>query len=606
MRGSWWGKVAFSLAGPLALVLIFFMLILPKVVDLTLIKEKIEAQIGKSVGFTVKIKGKLTIYPLPKAIISCDDVTLSNDALGSSFHVKNSVIKVDLFKLINGTIDIKEINLKSLEGKIDFNVRATKLEKNQKLTGSSEAQGQSLPKSFEIKNLKLIGGTVSLIHESSQYIFENIEINCPIISSTSRSLMNGSFTYKKMPCKFDLATSPLNTFFEGNNFSFNLKLNSKDILESDLNGVLIKKEGIRFSLRVVGKMTDVNAFGGLMGLDLRDLKGTDAKGIVDIDWIEEKICFKGKLSLADEEVDFSGDYHPLKEQLRVYFHSEAIDLSKLIKGDKGLSKKEVKVGEVRREPKDKLDNVKHKPMQIQLEANIKKVFYLGVEFLNNKISASFSGEDMLIEKISSNCFEGNVDIRGSLNMRERVFKGKLNVSAISLKQMLQDLADYSDLSAKVSANISVDYAKIERNNFFVTTEARAIASFENGSFRNNQKLIDMINFIGFLKGDFKTMEFLSYEVKDAHIKMHKGKIGIEKGELFSDIGDASLSGEILLERKMLDIVAKPKRLKIKAPLAPIRIYGPFDNIKVRPELKDILNDRLEDLIGPIRQRLLRF
>lgn len=609
MRLSKIKKFAYFSVGAVALSLLF-LLILPKLVETAPIKSKLESQIQKATALDAKIMGPIKISFIPKTSIRCMDLLIADKDDNLNISVKEAYIDVGLVALIRKTIIIKQIYLLSPLIKIDWQ----KLNKNKTSTVVQDTktvpQEKPITYDVQIKNLKIEDGVLLIVYESKKYSFENMNLTTHLFSFSHNSKIIGSFNYKGIKSNFDLNFSPLYSFIEGQELLVSIKFGSKDILESSLSGTFQKEEaGYKYLIKGNMHTKDILALGKILDLDTSKLKSNISSIHLTVEGQKDKINFGMSWDVGSQKILLDGYYLPSRSYGRLELRSGLLNLDRLFNLHTGKTSKDLNQKQEEAASQVTLGKVRHnKGITLDFDVSVDKITYNAKNLENIKVNGKYSDDNIEINQASFNLWNGTNIVKGKYNIINQAFQGNLQINNLSIYETLKETAEHTDITGTINANANISLFQISSPEFLTKTVAQGNLILKQGTIRNNKKLIDLANIIGFLSGALEKKEFLNYQINSMQYKIKEGKVLIEQGDLTSDLGDASFSGEINILLKQLELIAKPRNLKIltKSPFVSLKIYGPFNDIKVRPEFKAFPKDGLKELVDPFKQKLFKF
>jgi AsmA protein len=636
------------------IVLIFFAVLLIALVSLPLfissddIFAQLNSQIEKTTGRTLSIAGDKSMHFLPSLALSLNKVSLSNHVNGSPtpmLSIESIDLHIPWLSLLSGELRIDKFVLnkpnilleKSADGQANWQLLQTSIQPAMPAsaqTSSADDQGP-LPSGFDISlgQVEINQGKVSFIdHQSgqSQRVDKlNIALFLPTLNqamtingsisylnkvfnvtstiTTPRAFINSQATKIKLALKSDLFTLAYDgqLLEQGKSLSGDLQLNGasvKNIL-SWLKQPLVAKDNAfnQFSLSTkVHFKDDKLSLSQLQAkLDQLDIRGQSTITLITPLTIAATIDL-GDLDLNPYLPQVAPDAPPATEKTAnnspLVWDQTKIDLSSL------------------------------KQLNANIELSSNRLIFNAINLGKNHLKLTLAQGNANINLVEFSAYQGNG--RGSIRLQTNVRPYRIitdfTFSQIQAGPLLKDVIGFDKLIGTGQLSWKLSTQGYSQADFVQALNGPFSFKFSDGAVKGVNLGALARSAENLLKGNFKAMNLdqsfdqskkTDFAQMSASLNFVQGVASNNDLSLLNPFIRVSGSGKLDLVQTKLNfkiatkVVASAAGTTSATPASgfviPIKISGPFHQIKIRPDvsskakdtIKQKLTDKLKKLFG---------
>ncbi len=598
------------------------------------VTRQLAAAVKSATGRTLIVKGRPQIHFWPELSIRLKDVRLSNPPgfyKGDFLQAGEIDLAVAARPLLQRRLVVRRINIRrpkltlltSMKGKTNWDFDTSgKSGKNgwQSPPGQPAAQGFAL-KSIRLAPVIMEEGSVSYIDERSGVKFAASGVNLRLSLPTPEAplTLKGSLVWKKEPVKFTLfLKAPARLITSGSAMETSVETPR---IKAAYSGLISLRDGLDMAGRADASGPSLRGLMGWLGAGLpkgRGLGPFAVSGAIDL---SPKAISLKKAALKLDGMTARGDVkvitgaHP---KISAFLGVDRIDVNAYLAPEAG--------GKGARKARDAADwsdaPVSFAPLRgldadLRLAANA--IVYRKVRIGRSELTASLR-KGVLDARLKKMAFydgvaSGRLVLDGS--GKRPLIRGSLNAKSLNGARLLRDFAAMESLRGTLDVVLSLAASGRSQREMVSTLRGNAKVKFANGAIKgiNIARLVRTVKTAivnGWKKAPREKTDFAELS---ASFRIADGLARTNDLKMLGPLVRLSGAGEADLLRRKLDFRIEPKivaslkgqggKAQLTGLPVPIIVKGPWDNPKIYPDIKGILDDpkaayaNLRELAGQI-------
>ena len=258
-------------SGSVIVLAIVGIIALPSFVPSSVYKEKIETQLSKELGRSVRVLGdvKLGVFPVIRANTGRVEIDNPDGYSAKHFASMDAMsARVKLLPLLSKRVEITSFTLKNplinLERKADgqenwvFAEPDEAAPKDEAETGPFKRNGRYAQIDPAIGKFTLEGGNISYVDaiKGASHKLENVNVAVALTGLAAPLKIDGDFIYNGTAADLDMNLNSPRDFLDGREAPLNLRLKT-EFTEIDAKGRFLASEDIAFNFDVDGEVSDM-------------------------------------------------------------------------------------------------------------------------------------------------------------------------------------------------------------------------------------------------------------------------------------------------------------------------------------------------------------
>ena len=258
-------------SGSVIVLAIVGIIALPSLVPSSVYKEKIETQLSKELGRSVRVLGdvKLGVFPVIRANTGRVEIDNPDGYSAEHFASMDAMsARVKLLPLLSKRVEITSFTLKNplinLERKADgqenwvFTEPDEAAPKDEAETGPFKRNGRYAQIDPAIGKFTLEGGNISYVDaiKGASHKLENVNVAVALTGLAAPLKIDGDFIYNGTAADLDMNLNSPRDFLDGREAPLNLRLKT-EFTEIDAKGRFLASEDIAFNFDVDGEVSDM-------------------------------------------------------------------------------------------------------------------------------------------------------------------------------------------------------------------------------------------------------------------------------------------------------------------------------------------------------------
>ena len=258
-------------SGSVIVLAIVGIIALPSLVPSSVYKEKIETQLSKELGRSVRVLGdvKLGVFPVIRANTGRVEIDNPDGYSAKHFASMDAMsARVKLLPLLSKRVEITSFTLKNplinLERKADgqenwvFAEPDEAAPKDEAETGPFKRNGRYAQIDPAIGKFTLEGGNISYVDaiKGASHKLENVNVAVALTGLAAPLKIDGDFIYNGTAADLDMNLNSPRDFLDGREAPLNLRLKT-EFTEIDAKGRFLASEDIAFNFDVDGEVSDM-------------------------------------------------------------------------------------------------------------------------------------------------------------------------------------------------------------------------------------------------------------------------------------------------------------------------------------------------------------
>ena len=598
------------------------------------VTRQLAAAVKSATGRRLIVKGRPVIHFWPELSVRLKNVRLSNPPgfyKGDFLQAGEIDLAVAARPLLQRRLVVRRIVIRqpkvsllaSMKGKTnwDFETNSKSGESGQQtIPGQPDAQSLAL-KSIRLAPVLIENGAISYIDERSGLKFAASRVNLRLSLPTPEAplTLKGALVWKREPVKFTLfLKAPKRLLASGSAMETTVETPR---IKAAYSGLISLRDGLDMAGRADASGPSLRGLMGWLGADLPDGRGLGpfaVSGAIDLSPKAvslKKSTFKLDGMTARGDVRIVPGAHP---KISAFLGVDRIDVNAYLApkaGGKGASA-----------AKDKADwsdaPVSFAPLRglnadLRLAANA--IVYRKVRIGRAELTASLR-KGVLDARLKKMAFydgvaSGRLVLDGS--GKRPLIRGSLNAKGLDGERLLRDFAAMESLRGTLDVVLSLAASGKSQREMVSTLHGDAKVKFANGAIKgiNIARLVRsvktaMVN--GWKKAPKEKTDFAELS---ASFRIADGLARTDDLKMLGPLVRLSGAGEADLLRRKLDFRIEPKivaslkgqggKEQLTGLPVPIIVKGPWDNPKIYPDIKGILDDpkaayaNLRNLAGQI-------
>jgi AsmA protein len=614
-------RTPLKILGGIVALLIVLALAAPMFISSDLLKDQLVAQVKKTTGRTLEIKGATSVTFLPNIAVSAEDVTLSNPEGYTTpylIHMDKLATGAALMPLLHGqliitgiTLDKPSVNLEELSsGAKNWEFTAEKIQDSAEVKVENEAtKAKSSPlKSFALGDVKINDGVVNIVKPKANVMaINNIDLTLSGADAHSPLKLEGSAEYKQEDVNMAIDIAQTKSFMNGESspivvslklpggaldFTGTAEMKDKPAAKGKLSAslsslpkVLAWASGSKPSSSMPEQVTiksDIDLKNDVVTLANASFHADDtqATGALAIDLGKKKPAISGNLKLGDIDLD--------KLLKKKSSSTSAADAGEKSSQSEGWSSEKVDVSAL---------NAANADLEFAFDKLKSGKFELGATRGHGEINAG---------KLTLNIFETKLydgSGAGIVYINPDSVGANLGATSVDIDKLVTALAGKSRLRGKGNVKVNIWGSGNSQREWVETLGGNGTIALRDGAIKG-------INIGQFLRNAKQGFLFKS-ESESTDFTELGGTFTIDKGVLtnkdlamkspalrLSGEGSANMPAKSINYRLEPTIAGTSKGQGGKDDVGgltiPLVITGPWSNPSVTPDLAGMLQDGLKN------------
>ncbi len=598
------------------------------------VTSQLAAAVKSATGRTLIVKGRPQIHFWPELSIRLKDVRLSNPPgfyKGDFLQAGEIDLAVAARPLLQRRLVVRRINIRqpkvtmltSMKGKTNWDFETAG--KSAK-TGRQAIPGQADTPGFALKSIRLAPvlieeGSVSYIDERSGLKFAASRVNLRLSLPTPEAPLSlkGSLVWKKEPVKFTLfLKAPTRLITSGSAMETTVETPR---IKAAYSGLISLRDGLDMAGRVDASAPSLRGLMGWLGAELpkgRGLGPFAVSGAIDIS--PRAVSLK-KSTFKLDGMTARGDVKVItgaRPKITAFLGVDRIDVNAyLAPGADGAGARKAGAAADWSDAPVSFAPLGGLDAELRLAANA--ILYRNVRIGRSEITASLRKGvlDARLKKMAfyNGAASGRLVLDGS--GKRPLIRGSLNAQGLDGERLLRDFAAMKSLRGTLDVVLSLAASGRSQREMVSTLRGDAKVKFANGAIRgiNIARLVRTVKTAivnGWKKAPREKTDFAELS---ASFRIADGLARTNDLKMLGPLVRLSGTGEADLLRRKLDFRIEPKivatlkgqggKEQLSGLPVPIIVKGPWDNPKIYPDIKGILDDpkaayaNLRELAGQI-------
>ncbi|WP_077285414.1 AsmA family protein [Cognaticolwellia aestuarii] len=635
-----------------SVAIIIFMIVLLIVAATQLIStqdivNQVSSTVEQSTGRTLTINGEQNLSVFPSLSIELKDVHLSNSNGGSqqdmaiiselSIHIAwlsvfSGELSIDKFVINNPDILLE----KNVDGTVNWQLLPETSKSSAEKTASSDGN-MALPKSFDISlgQVEVNGGKLTYIDHQSKKTTVIDQLNLAVLLPSLRQALNFSGSVRYMSQVFELESSITTPEKAINNQPFTVKLD----LTSALAKLSYEGEILQQGKDISGKLSlsgdSVKALLNWQNIPLtaKDAAFNKFAFTTDMHFTNNKLTLKNLLVNLDA-LAFKGD---TTVTLSTPIHiASNIDLG-ILNLNPYLPEPSAKTppaSTTKSQPivwdNSAIDLSALEALNADIAIKSSQLLVRDIKLGKNEIALVLNKGVANVQLKSFQGYEGNGHGELTVNANKKPYKisTKFELANINAEPLLTDAVGFDKLIGKGQLAWSLTTQGLSQRDFIAQLNGELDFNFNDGAVKGLNLAAIAKSASNIMQGnlsavsldsDFSNAEKTDFAALTGKFTLNNGVANINNLALTNPFIRISGTGDINLPATTVDLHIKSKLVASTQGQAadtdnsgieiPIKIIGPFHDIKIRPDIsagakdkvkekvKDKLKDKLKGLFG---------
>lgn len=623
------------IVGGLIVIIILTLLIVPSFINVNKYKPQIERLVAEKTGCPLTLGGKLSLSLFPWAGVSMSDVHLGNPPGFKEkdfVSIKSFEARVKFLPLLSKNIQLKRFILKGArivvvknkDGRLNLQAIGKHPGKPQKekkeAAAPAKAGGMGLPiKSLTVGELAVTNGSLVYIDHAKGTRQEVSDLTLKLKDVSLDRPFRLAFSAKLdgKPISAEGTIGPIGKEPGKGPMSLDIVVKALKELQLTLKGKVVDPAfKPRFDVAI-----DVSPFSPrkLMA-DLGErfpVATADPKALTSV-------AFKAGVKGDPDNVSVSGGVLTL-DQSRLQFSLKAKEFNKPdVAFDLNLNQidldrylppaGEKKASEGKKEAEAKKAKPDYRPLRkLILNGTIKvgKLKVKGATLQDILVKVQGAGGLFHLDPLSLKMYQGNLDSKGSFDVRQDTPKGKMDLHAkgIQVAPLLKDVMKKDILEGTAKADVSLSMSGDEPDKIKRTLNGKGDVLFTNGAIVG----IDLAGMVRNVTSTFgigqktQTKPKTDFSELDAPFTITNGVVHTPNTSMQSPLLRVLAAGDADLVHETLNFRVEPKFVatlkgqgdvtKHSGITVPVLVTGTFSSPKFRPDLKGLLQETIKKGIG---------
>lgn len=594
---------------------------LPRLVSMEKIQAEAKTKFTEATGRDISFSGMKFMF-WPNIGLQMKDVTISNPSWAKEkdmVQVGTLDVRLALKPLLDKRVEVKRFTLEkpvihletSADGKASWELKSSASGGGS--SGGSGSGGDAM-KGYAVKlgEFKFADGSVTFHDGKTGKVQEASDIDLAVMLPDLDSSMqiDGALTYKKKRVDIVLNVEKPKQFLAGKNSAGNLSLKTDD-MTAKVAGNFVTT-GVMMKGNVDANIVSLPALIAWLG-DAQEkalpFKTVSFKSGTEVS--AGKIALSGA-ALALDDIKAGGDvgvnYGGTKPEIQARLSMDHLDLDRFTSdtqktgaaGGGGGGGAMPAAGQTKWDATP-IDFSGLKTVNANLILQTKGFSLKGAEVGPSNLSVLLKDGVLNFKSSEASLFDGKFSSDLTLNAAATpTMAFRFNMDGVQAKPVLTTFADFKKLSGAADANVSVTSSGNSQKALIEGLMGQGAVTFRNGSLEG----IDLVNIAKMVQNKLADMSI--GEGKTDFVELG-GTFTITKGvasnndlKMKGPLVQATGSGTVDLPQKFVQYRVIPLLTASSAVegasgiKVPVDIKGPFNNIKVRPDYKSVIQGVLEN------------
>jgi len=600
-----------SLSLSLFVLLLLFLLIFPKFLNIQFMKGKIQEALNKTTGLEWELKGPIRLSLIPTTKVNLEQIFVSDPSKGITIEISSLDLKLRFLPLLKKKILIDHVIANSFLLELDTSKLKESKNKGQSGLKQNVNQGDTIDSNtqseFYLKSLRLHKGIIKVKSNDQYKIIKDLYADISSSHDKMELTIKINFEFNELKFKLDGTTSSLNQILSQKSSQINVKLQILDAMNLNIIGNITYLDNI--FIPTINAEAQILELSKILTLSNSSPKNISLKNLhlkSDIHYKDKIYHMNGSIATKDDNLQFTIKL-PIdtKDAINLNITSDMINLNDILKDLNG-EKPSDKVHGTKAKEKPQTDS--HTRV-IHTTISINRLLVKDQEFRHVRLKGHIKGGIVKLEQGSLKAYGGDVDLKALYQMPQKHSHlwAQIGIRAIDASLITDKLFNQNPITGKVNGEMEFE-AKMGQNLSPITNnKGHGKLVLSNGEIKKGKTFIEIMNFLLTLKGKETAQDSLSFKNLIAPFELKDGVLTIKNGTFDSQMLLANFKGTVDLKNELVDIYVEP----VKSPLLgtkkvlPFKITGRFSDIKVIPEYKEVLEEKAKKYLDldRLRQKL---
>lgn len=628
----------------LVVVIILIIALIPIFISSDDIVNKINEQVTENTGRSLVIEGDKSFSIFPSLALQLEKVRFSNMKSGSNpdmMTMKSLEIHIPWMSLFSGELVIERFVIEQPEilletdksgrnnwqllSEVSVEENDTNLEKS-----TSPKSKTTLPKGFDLSlgKIEINGGKLTLLDHltHSNTTIEQLNLSLDLPSLRKELVLNGSISFMEEVFSFDAKVDTPAKLINNQRVNVKLALTSS-LFTMNYSGELIESGKI-----IQGHLAlDTPSVKNILIWQKQTLTAKE-EAFNQFSFNTDMLFKKNTLTLnkLDAKLDklaFTGDsILVLSSPMQV---NVAVDLGVLdlnpylvdVAENKAAAPKSQEKGEQTSEPivwdNTPIDLSVLKQVNADIKLKSTKLVFREIKLDENKLSLVLNGGNALLKLEKFNAYQGKGSGEVKLTTAKKPYKihSNFELKGIQANPLLKDAIGFDKLIGKGLLNWNINTQGISQKDFVESLNGKFGFNLSDGAVKGVNLAAVARSAEGLLSGDINKVSldknFDKAQATDfasflANFNFNNGVGSTTDLALFNPFIRVNGQGTLNLPATKIDFKVQTKLIAsaqgqqsadAKSGLTiPIKITGPFHDVKIRPDLSSATENKIKDKI----------